>query len=647
MGQTSVVRIGNQICYQVYQVNHGFGFMEIIRRDRTLQAYVLAQANTKENAEVCGMVVRVIDANNFIYQQVGMLYNIVNPPVPLVDGEVYFLSASNPGQMTIVEPTALTNISKPVFLCTGTDSGQIYHMRGFYVGFPNVDEDDESDNGYELGSLGALLHARDQKFVGESGGTFTSGAWRTREVNLVVTNNIEASLAGNQITLKAGTYFAEIYCPVGRNSGATDPDGHKARLYDITGATNLLIGQSGANSENVWKQYTSTIQGMFTLAVDSVLEVQHQITNTCSDRGFGVESNLDSMPEIYANVIIHKLTAGGTGGPDGNLGEVLHVRDEKAAGTDGGTFTTGSWQTRTINTVKTNNVAGSSLAANQITLAAGNYWVDIYVPAAGESIDGPQPGGHKAKLRDVTNNVDLLIGVSGHIDRDDAKQYDSHIRGFFTLAGAADLEVWHRSSGATATGEGFGQASNIGGLVEVYVEALVYDVKTAITGSVLGYGSLGDVFHVRDVKAVGTDGGTFTGGSWQTRTLNTIETNNIGGALAANVVTLTPGIYYADIYVPICWDGVTAFTGTHRARLRNVTNNVTILMSYSGAISEFAYKQYNARLQGTFTVTANTDFEVQHLTTATLLTKGFGAASNVDGLDEIYVDALFYKIGEV
>src|SRR5690242_14620433 len=42
-----------------------------------------------------------------------------------------------------------------------------------------------------------------------AGGTFTSGAWRTRTLNEELRNTLGASLASNQITLPAGSYYAE------------------------------------------------------------------------------------------------------------------------------------------------------------------------------------------------------------------------------------------------------------------------------------------------------------------------------------------------------------------------------------------------------------------------------------------------------
>lgn len=50
---------------------------------------------------------------------------------------------------------------------------------------------------------------------------------------------------------------------------------------------------------------------------------------------------------------------------------VAVIQDQKSSGTDGGTFTSGAWRTRTLNTTVLNTIgAGFSLSSNQFTLAA-------------------------------------------------------------------------------------------------------------------------------------------------------------------------------------------------------------------------------------------------------------------------------------
>ena len=55
--------------------------------------------------------------------------------------------------------------------------------------------------------------------------------------------------------------------------------------------------------------------------------------------------------------------------------QLLHVRDEKASGTDGGTSANGIVD-RDLNTVKVNEITGASLSSNQITLPSGTYYVE-------------------------------------------------------------------------------------------------------------------------------------------------------------------------------------------------------------------------------------------------------------------------------
>jgi len=133
---------------------------------------------------------------------------------------------------------------------------------------------------------------RDKKAQNTDGGTFTSGAWRTRDINeeLADTANI-CSIASNQITLAAGTYRCLISCPalaVGR---------HQTRLYDITNSATLLTGSSEWSNQNYGDQTRSVLVGRFTLASQTVLEVQHQCQSSGTSQGLGTGANFTD--EIY------------------------------------------------------------------------------------------------------------------------------------------------------------------------------------------------------------------------------------------------------------------------------------------------------------------------------------------------------------
>ncbi len=147
--------------------------------------------------------------------------------------------------------------------------------------------------------------------------------------------------------------------------------------------------------------------------------------------------------------------------------DYIEIRDEKAAGTDGGGFTSGSFQTRTLNTEASDAGGHASLATNQITLAAGTYECEISCPAG-------VVGNHQAKLRNVTDSTDVLIGTTEYTGTGNTTYTRSLITGRFTIAASKALEVQHRCETTKAT-DGFGNAANFG-VVEVYTVARFWRV---------------------------------------------------------------------------------------------------------------------------------------------------------------------------
>jgi len=160
--------------------------------------------------------------------------------------------------------------------------------------------------------------------------------------------------------------------------------------------------------------------------------------------------------------------SGKAGGGDTFASQLLHVRDEKPNGTAGGTFTSGAWRTRTLNTVLTNEISGASLATNQITLPAGTYWIDADPIAHGVNQ-------HRAKLRNITDTADILIGTAATSNVTNPSSTLSKIAGRFTLAGTKTLEIQHWANTTNATG-GFGVAFSAAGVVEIYTNVKIWKV---------------------------------------------------------------------------------------------------------------------------------------------------------------------------
>ena len=148
---------------------------------------------------------------------------------------------------------------------------------------------------------------------------------------------------------------------------------------------------------------------------------------------------------------------------------LLHVRDEKANATAGGTFTSGAWQTRTLNTSLTNEISGASLSSNQIILPAGTYFIYASLPAM-------HVNNHKAKLTNVTDSSDTLIGTNDYAGSTNTGYVNTNslIKGRFTIASQKTFEIQHRCA-TTLAGEGFGTGTSFG-VVEVFTDVQIWKV---------------------------------------------------------------------------------------------------------------------------------------------------------------------------
>jgi hypothetical protein len=142
-----------------------------------------------------------------------------------------------------------------------------------------------------------------------------------------------------------------------------------------------------------------------------------------------------------------------------------HFRDEKPNATQGGSSISGT-QTRTLNTTKVNNIPGCSLSSDQVTLAAGDYYI---VARAGALF----AQNHKIQLYNVSTSTYDLIGSNAYTGASSV-QTDSWIKATLTVTASHTFELRHRIVVATAT-NGLGVAS-FSGEVEVYAEMWIWRV---------------------------------------------------------------------------------------------------------------------------------------------------------------------------
>jgi hypothetical protein len=150
-------------------------------------------------------------------------------------------------------------------------------------------------------SMRQYILIRDEKPLGTPGGSATSGAWRTRDLNTeVVDVGNNASVASNQVTLQAGTYEFMASAPAG--GGCV----HVARLYNITDATVVAVGTAEFSSATAMFAVThSVVQGRFTISSSKVFELQHRVHTTRATEGFGVATSMGT--EVYSVLEIWRV----------------------------------------------------------------------------------------------------------------------------------------------------------------------------------------------------------------------------------------------------------------------------------------------------------------------------------------------------
>ena len=147
----------------------------------------------------------------------------------------------------------------------------------------------------------SVARITDSKNSGTNGGTFTSGAWRTRDLNTIEDDpDSIVTLSSNQFTLGAGTYLIQWSAPVYRVNS------HKTQLYDVTGATDLGKGSSEYSNNGDSVQTISVGSDVVTLTANNTFEIQHQCQTTVSGDGFGVAASFAA--EKYTRVTIFKLS---------------------------------------------------------------------------------------------------------------------------------------------------------------------------------------------------------------------------------------------------------------------------------------------------------------------------------------------------
>lgn len=157
----------------------------------------------------------------------------------------------------------------------------------------------QDQSGAERRGLKTYAIICDQKASTVNGGTFTAGAYRTRDLNTKIADpDSIVSIASNQFTLGAGSYFIEAIAP------AFKVDRHNLRLYNATDSTVVQLGLALYAVPTYNANNFATLFARVTIAGSTAFEIQHRCDATASTNGFGVSNNWDAS--IFTVVKIFK-----------------------------------------------------------------------------------------------------------------------------------------------------------------------------------------------------------------------------------------------------------------------------------------------------------------------------------------------------
>ena len=122
----------------------------------------------------------------------------------------------------------------------------------------------------------------DQKAQGTGGGTFTLGAWRTRDLNTEIADaDGIVSISNNQFTLQAGTYLVNASAP------ARKVTTNQTALYNVTDSSYTQYGTVEIAHISYIGGSRSFISARFTLSSAKTFEIRHFSSHTQATNGFG------------------------------------------------------------------------------------------------------------------------------------------------------------------------------------------------------------------------------------------------------------------------------------------------------------------------------------------------------------------------
>lgn len=235
----------------------------------------------------------------------------------------------------------------------------------------------------------------------------------------------------------------------------------------VTKPTPAAAGTKG------WFQQTLTLKTR--ILADWLNLVQGELIEFLTRRGITQSKTATNQVYLAVKDMIQSDGNGGAVEVINPFMNSLHFQHTEASGVTGGNATANTYAVRPINNIATNgcynNIAGASLATNQITLPEGTYEIKVNACAYNN-------GAHRLKLI-MDGATDLVVGtMSGNADTASLIQPNSHLsdQRFSIPSGVhyVEIEMWSSDSNAASTAYGF--PASIAGEIENYLSGTIKKV---------------------------------------------------------------------------------------------------------------------------------------------------------------------------
>jgi len=181
---------------------------------------------------------------------------------------------------------------------TTGSAGQVLKVASANHSATNAELEFGADSGGKFASYAIIC---DQKATDANGGSSSSGAFNTRDLNTELADpDGIVSISSNQFTLQAGSYLIKASAP------AHKAQRHQMIIWNATDSSVAALGTCEYTYPTSLVTTRSYAQNRITISGAKVFEVRHRVQSSESSLGLGVASNFDTLASIYTIVEIYK-----------------------------------------------------------------------------------------------------------------------------------------------------------------------------------------------------------------------------------------------------------------------------------------------------------------------------------------------------